>query len=161
MATSNLPPCGIFRTTLPLEGRETQVPSGRLVYFHNHSEQNKPIVLLPQANTDNRWTFQDRGYLVENNTWVNTMVPLPPQGFYLVKREISVAGGGSVSQGLLVQLGYNTNGEAILFPGTLEPGNRIQFPDRGVKLSDLQIDLLEPAAFRLVGPQNQQGGDLH
>ena len=63
--------------------------------------------------------------------------------------------------GMLVQLGYNNAGAAILFPGTYEIGNRIQFPDRGLLISDLQTTLLDETSFKLVGPAATGSGDLH
>ena len=159
---TNLTPCGIYRTTLPLEGKEEAVPAGRMVYFHNHSDQeNKSMVLLPKEVKDNTWSFQDRGYLVESKSWPSTLVLLPKQGFYVVREEITTASGGRMGAGMLVQLGYNNAGAAILFPGTYEPGNRIQFPDRGLLISDLQMTLLDATSFKLVGPQANGSGDLH
>lgn len=162
MATSStLPPCGLYRTTLPLAGKEESVPAGRMVYFHNHSDQEKPMVLLPKEVKDNTWTFQDRGYLVEAESWCNTLVKLPRQGFYVVREEITTASGGRMGAGMLVQLGYNASGAAILFPGTYEPGNRIQFPDRGMMISDLQTTLLDETTFKLIGPPAGGQGELH
>jgi hypothetical protein len=40
----------------------------------------------------------------------------------------------------------------MLFPAQLMPGNRIQMTERGVLLSDLQLDSLAPTSFRLMAP---------
>lgn len=158
MADETLP-CGIYRTTLPLPGREEQVPAGRLIYFHNHSDDGAPLVLLPQANTDNRWTFHDRGYLVRDADWVSTLESLPGEGFYILRGHFHPPGGQVVHERTLLQLGYNMAGDPILFIPVLE-ANAIRFPTTGYRFETLDIlKDLDPAPFVLPRPANASPDD--
>ena len=85
------PACGIYRTSSPLVGHEEQVPAEVLVYFHNHSDAGPALVLLPESNENNLWTFHDRGFLVrgeEAAAFIGGLVALPAQGFYVVKEHV-------------------------------------------------------------------------
>ena len=144
-----LPPCGIYRTTIALPGREEDVPAGRLVYFHNHSEQGPPIVLLPRSNTWNRWTFNERGLLVEGEAaalFIATLTSLPEEGLYIVQRPIG-SGESVLRPRTLVQVGYNPSGHVILF--SAEPrDNGLSFPERGKRFEGLKVfDSLARASF--------------
>lgn len=158
-------PCGLYRTTLPLTGREEQVPPRRLVYFHNHSEEGPPLILLPRENTNNRWAFHDRGYLVKDADWPTTLVALPPQGLYVLKGHFHPPGGPVVHERTLLQLGYNAAGDPILFVPTFQD-NAIRFPSTGYRFESLDIlKDLTPADFVLpqppTAPADDPGGLLH
>ena len=151
---TSLPPCGIYRTGAALNGKEEQVPAGRLVMFHNHSEQGPPLVLLPQSNTANKWTFHTHGFLVEDDEFVERMIPLMPEGYYILKEHIHVTEQEIIPDRTLVQLGYNGKGEGILFPGRFE-GNNIAFPEKGYGFkNDSIFDNLEQAGFRVPKAQS-------
>lgn len=152
MTDDALPANGLYRTTLPLPGREQQVPAGRLVYFHAQSDEGKPAVVLPREVVDNRWQFGNQGFLVQDAAWPQSLVELPRQGFYVVRRELRIGQGVKLPEGVLVQLGYTAQGEAVVFPGVLESGNRIAFQTAGAKVSDLQLDSLEVIDFKLLAP---------
>ncbi len=144
-----LPPCGIYKTTFALPNREEEVPAGRLIYFHNHSEQGPPLVLLPKENTHNVWTFQERGYLVEGEgapAFITTLASLPAEGLYLVQRAIDTNDGGIPAR-TLVQVGYNPSGHAIVFPARAQ-ANGFAFPDRGTRFEGFKVfDKLARASF--------------
>lgn len=144
-----LPPCGIYRTTIALPGREEDVPAGRLVYFHNHSEQGSPIILMPRSNTWNRWTFNDRGFLVDGDAaalFIATLVSLPEEGLYVVQRPIG-SGESALHPRTLVQVGYNPSGHIILFAAEARE-NGLTFPDRGKRFEGLKVfDNLARAPF--------------
>jgi hypothetical protein len=149
---SELPPCGLYRAGIALSGHETQVPAGLLIYFHNHSEQGPPLVLLPQSNSNNRWTFTDKGYLVEDPAFVAALVARRPQGFYVVGRHIHIGREEIIPERTLVQLGYNRDADPIVFVGRFE-GNSIVFPERGYRFTDDRLfEHLEPAGFAVPGP---------
>lgn len=149
------PPCGLYRTTVAMPGKEEQVPAGRLVYFHNHSEQGPPIVLMPSKNTNNKWTFHTRGYLVESPAFVDTLAPLPREGFYVLRANLSV-GEGFLTERSLVQLGYNPKGEPILFLGERKENN-ISFPKRGAGFkSDSIFKELDPVNFIIRGEKPKE-----
>lgn len=156
MASDALP-CGLYRTTLPLTDREEQVSARRLVYFHNHSEEGPPLLLLPRENTANRWAFHDRGYLVRDADWLVTLVPLPAEGLYVLQGHFHPPGGPVVQEKTLLQLGYNVAGDPILFVPTFE-GNVIRFPASGYRFETLDILRdLTPAAFIVPRPAPTAG----
>ena len=152
MSESETPGNGLYRTTLPLPGKEQQVPAGRLVYFHAKSDQGQPAVVLPHQVVDNRWQFGNQGFLVQDPEWPSTLIELPRQGFYTVTRELRIGQGVKLPEGVLVQLGFTAQGEAVIFPGVLEAGNRIAFQQAGAKISDLQLDALQVIDFKLLAP---------
>jgi len=158
-----LPPCGIYKTTLALPGREEEVPAQRLVYFHNHSEQGPPMVLLPKSNSHNRWTFHDRGYLIEGDAaplFITTMVSLPEEGLYVVQRTIQTGDGGIPAR-TLVQVGYNPSGHAILFPAQARD-NGLTFPDRGTRFEALKVfDKLARAPFEAPLVEGESDDEEH
>ena len=146
---SAVPRCGIYRTGIALGGKEEQVPEGRLVMFHNHSEQGPPLVLLPESVTANKWSFHTGGFLVEDEEFIEKMISLPAEGLYILKDHIHVTKQDIIPDRTLVQLGYNGKGEGILFPGHFEE-NSITFPEKGYRFnSDKIFDNLEQAGFRV------------
>jgi hypothetical protein len=157
MSATQFPPPGLYRTTVPLPGKEQAVPGGRLVFFQDRTDHGRPAVLLPKEVVDNRWVFHTQGYLVDSDEWPATLVALPRQGFYSLRKEIAVGGGQKLPEGLLVQLGFTPEGVAVIFPGYLEPGNAIRFPKQGAKLSDLYFDELQVHEFRLIAREPMPG----
>ena len=149
--TEGLPKCGLYRTGLALAGQEEQVGAGRLVYFHNHSEQGPPLVLLPRANTNNKWDFGSRGVLVNDSEFIEQLVPLMAEGYYTLSEHLHVSKEEVLPTKTLVQLGYNPKGEPIVFVGRFEH-NSIHFPEKGFRFGDRVFDHLEPAGFRSPRP---------
>jgi hypothetical protein len=158
MATNTvLPNCGIYRTSEGLPGNESAIPAGRLVFFHNHSEKGPPLILLPESNAENKWTFQTKGFLVNKLDYASTLRPLMAEGVYILRSEFK-DGDRVFPARSLVQLGYNQSGEAILFRGRWE-NNSILFPDKGLKAKgDSIFRELDPAGFVVarVTPQPSQ-----
>jgi hypothetical protein len=156
MTTERKP--GLYRTLLPLPGNEANVPGQRLVLFNPTSEANVPVVAMPSGVEDNRWNFSPRGYPVRDPAWVDTLVELPLQGFYVLTGELVLSPQITLPKGVLVQLGFTQQGEGVVFPAYLEKGNRIQFDRNGAKVSDLQFALFGPTEFRLLarpgGPES-------
>jgi len=153
---SDAPRTGLFRTTLPLPSNEKAVPAARLIWLQTENDHGKPVVVLPSGVTDNRWTFGNRGFLVNDPTWLASLVALPPQGFYQLDGDVRLQGGVTLPGGLLVQLGFTRTGESVVFPGHLFPGNQIRFASRGAKLGDLQLEKLTPQRFKLLAPPNAE-----
>lgn len=140
-----LPSCGLYRTTKPLAGHEEQFPAGLLVYFHNHSDSGLPQVLSPDHNVHNRWHFHGPGVEFRGLSWADSLVKVPLEGFYLLKRELSFDG-GTWPKGALVQLGYTRNGDPILFIGQVRTKldeNDLWFSDRGVGIPREQMSILD------------------
>jgi hypothetical protein len=136
------------------------VPAGKLVYFHSHSQEGWPIVLLPRANQHNRWSFHERGYLVQDGGWVETMEALKPEGFYRLREHVHLGSEQVVGKDALVQLGYDREAAPIMFfPRRHETDNALVFPERGTKLSPEIYKLLEPLDVR--GPHVPGVRHLH
>lgn len=149
--SKDLPPCGLYRTTAPHPAKPEQVAAGRLVHFHNHSSSGKPMVLLPQKNEHNVWAFQDKGFLIDDPAWVGTLEALPEEGLYTVANPLQL-GERAVAAGQLVQLGYNGNGDAILFfPSKAASANALMFPEKGIRVERGVLTHLRRVV--LAGPQ--------
>lgn len=145
---SELPECGLYRTTKPLPGKEQWVRKGILVFFHNHSQQGPPLILLPAANEGNRWQFHDQGYLVRQEEYLETLVPLKAEGFYILNEPIHLSSDEFIPERTLLQLGYNRGGEPIIFLGQFT-NNSITFPESGLKCTLEIFELLDEVGFRV------------
>ncbi len=154
-------PCGVYRTGRALRAGEMEIPAGSLVYFHNHSVQGPPIVLLPDANTNNRWSYTSGGWLVEDPAFIEAMVSLKGEGFYALNRRLQVGKDEFVAERSLVQLGYNRSADTILFVAKPE-GNGFNFPDRGLRFDapDVQ-EILEPVNFTIPAAAGAEQRTLH
>jgi len=156
MATpkSILPPCGLCVTTKPLPEHENEISAGILVYFHNHSDSGLPVVIAPEHNIHNRWHFHGEGIAFRGLTWADSLVRLPSEGFYVLRKALAFDG-GEWAKGAIVQLGYTRTGDPILFiaqqRATLEE-NDLYFSDRGVSLKRDQLGLLDPAPIFVEPP---------
>jgi len=136
---SELPPCGLYKTGVSLPGHEEDVPAGRLIYFHNHSEKGPPLVLNPQSNTHNRWLFQGQGWLVEDPGFIGALEPLLSEGLYTVSgQHLHISRDEIVPERSLVQLGYNRSADTILFVGKFEE-NTISFPSTGYRFTSADV----------------------
>jgi len=145
---SNLPPCGLYRTTQPLPDKEEWVREHLLVYFHNHSQQGPPLLLLPAQNSSNRWSFHDKGYLIKDLDYVDTLEPLMDEGLYVITEPIYLSRDEFIPEKTLVQLGYNRGADPILFLAKYAE-NQISFPNSGLKCTDEIFELLNEVNFRL------------
>jgi len=158
---SMLPDCGLYRTTKPLAGQEEKFPAGLLVYFHNHSDSGLPQVLAPDHNVHNRWHFHGPGVEFRGLSWADSLVKVPVEGFYLLRREMTFDG-GSWPKGALVQLGYTRNADAILFIAQVRlklDENDLWFSDRGVGVPREQLSILE--AVTVFQEPNAEGTGDH
>jgi hypothetical protein len=116
-----------------------------LVYFHNHSDSGLPVVIAPDHNVMNQWHFHGSGHPFRGLSWADSLVKVPEQGYYTLRKQLDFDG-GSWPKGALVQLGYTKNGEAILFIAQVRASreqNDLWFSERGVPLSRERLSLLE------------------
>ena len=142
---SILPPCGLYRTTKALPDNEAAIPAGTLVYFHNHSDSGLPVVTAPDHNILNRWHFHGAGIPFRGLSWADSLVKLPSEGFYMLRKGLDFEG-GSWPKGTLVQLGYTRTGDPILFIAQIRASldeNDLWFSDKGVGISREKLALLE------------------
>jgi hypothetical protein len=135
-----LPACGLYRTTTPIAG----IPGERLVYFHNHGDPG-PGLYLPEEWSHNRAQFSRRGRTLQDLALAHSLEPLPPEGLYRVVQSFTCCAKQcrSYEPEMLVQLGYNATGQAILFVPTLTEAG-LTFPERGHVLdTDRLVHLTE------------------
>jgi hypothetical protein len=143
---SILPNCGLYRTTRPLPEHETEIAAGALIYFHNHSDSGLPVAIAPDHNVMNRWHFHSAGVPFRGLSWADTLVKLPNEGFYMLRKGLDFEG-GSWPKGTLVQLGYTKGADPILFIAQQRASldeNDLYFSDRGVGITREQLAVLEP-----------------
>ena len=158
MSTADHPPCGLYRTTRPLES----VPAGRLVYFHNHGNPGAGIY-LPQSWSGNRARWHANGFTVPDSAWSRTLQPLAPEGLYRVTERFFCCEKKcrAFEPDQLVQLGYNGEGDALLFVPEWTNGG-LGIPERGNKI-DLEavkkLTLLRVAEGQ--APVAPAGGLVH
>lgn len=146
--STKLPECGLYRTTRPLPGKEEWVRENILVYFHNHSQQGPPLILLPATNANNRWTFHDKGYLIREGGFAETLQPVKPEGFYVLTEPIYLSRDEFIPEDTLVQLGYNRSADPILFLAKFS-SDTINFPNSGLKCTTEIFEMLKDANFRV------------
>lgn len=154
---SQLPPCGLYVTRAPIGS----IPEGRLVYFHDHGNPG-PGVYLPTRWVANEARFEQSGVLLPSPEDAAHLEPLAAQGWYRVAEPFECCDKKcrSFDAELLVQLGYDGAGNAILFIPELVDGT-LGVPDRGsridrsriAKLAKLRVTVGTPARDRtLHGP---------
>jgi hypothetical protein len=141
MAEDDLPPCGVYRTSLALDD---DVPAGRLVYFHNHGDPG-PGVYLPTRWTANRAHWAEEGHTIPGPDWALTLVALPAEGLYRVVEPFTCCDEGcrTFEPDLLVQLGYDGDAHALLFvPEWTTVG--LAIPELGFPIDDDRLGRLAP-----------------
>lgn len=151
-----LPPCGIYLTTAPIGG----IPEGRLVYFHNHGDPG-PGVYLPASWRGNRARFEARGHLLPDLDHARFLEPLPAEGFYRVDSPFHCCDKRCrlFEADMLVQLGYNGSGSAILFVPEWVDG-QLAIPDRGTPIERERIERLTPLRVPISDtPVHEDGAD--
>jgi len=152
--------CGLYRTTSELAEHPGSIGPNMLVYYHNHSDQGPPIVLLPEQNTNNKWRFHRNGYSVTDPNYIASLQPLKPEGMYRFRDHFHPDEQRIVASNALVQLGYNTSAEPIVFfPTYRADDNALVFPSSGMRVPPKIYALLEQLDTR--GPRQQQQRQLH
>ena len=149
---ADLPPCGIYRTTHPLEGH---VPTGHLVFFHNHGDPG-PGVYLPTAWSLNRAQWDDTGHTIPSPEWAASLAPLSAEGLYRVRESFTCCAKRcrSYEPDLLVQLGYTAEGVPLLFvPEWSDAG--LAIPELGVQIDEDRLRCLAP--LRVVEAEGHDG----
>lgn len=149
---SQLPDCGLYRTRVPLEG----IPAGRLVYFHNHGDPGAGVY-LPSGWSLNRAQWHKGGTTIPDAAWALTLEPLAPEGFYRVREPFTCCEKRcrTYEAELLVQLGYNGEGQAILFvPEWTSAG--LAIPSTGNFIAQEQAKALVPLKVQSA-PEPERG----
>ncbi len=147
---SKMPEPGLYRTTKPYPGNEEGIPAGVLVYVGMKPNEDIPFVVRPGSNRRNRWFWGEPTNPFRSLTWGDSLVALPPQGFYILPEDMKLEGGGLWVKGAIVQLGYNGEGKGILFVAEdheESADNALYFSDRGMVVSDDMMKRLKWAAI--------------
>jgi hypothetical protein len=140
-----LPDAGLYRTTEPYPGHEDTFPAAVLVYVGQSTNGSGSFVVRPGANRRNRWFWGEPTTVLRSPSWAKTLRKLPPEGFYTLPEPVELDGGGRWLKNAIVQLGYNEQGQGIMFVAEWrESGNDniLQFSDRGLPVSDSLLDRL-------------------
>ena len=140
-----LPDPGLYRTTKPYPGHEETIPAGVLVFVGVPDNGGLPFVVRPGANRRNRWFWGEPTIPFRAVSWGDSLMKLPPEGFYTLPEEIAFEGGGKWLKNAIVQLGYNGEGKGIIFVGEQhddEERNILVFSDKGRMVDDKLLNRL-------------------
>lgn len=140
-----LPDPGLYRTTQPLPGHEEAFPANVLVYVGQPQNGGVKFVVRPGQNRNNRWFWGDPTTPLRSPSWAKTLKPLPPEGFYTLPQTLELEGGGRWLKNAIVQLGYNENGQGIVFVAEQredDTNNALFFSDRGIVVDDALLERL-------------------
>jgi hypothetical protein len=141
----DLPDPGLYRTTQPYPGHEDTFPAGVLVYLGQPQNGGVKFVVRPGQNRNNRWFWGEPTTPLRSSTWAKTLKSLPPEGFYTLPEAVEFDGGGRWLKNALVQLGYNEQGQGIIFVAEqreAEETNALYFSDRGMMVDDTMLERL-------------------
>ncbi|MCY1081599.1 hypothetical protein [Archangium lansingense] len=136
---ASLPPCGLYRTRRALG---TDIPEGRLVYFHNHGQPG-PGLYLPSGWAANRARWHSHGTPLPDATWAEHLEPLPPEGLYRVLAPFPCCARRcrTFESDQLVQLGYTGDAQPLLFlPEWTEQG--LSVPTTGTRVEREHLERL-------------------
>jgi hypothetical protein len=149
---SQLPPCGLYRTTAKIG----EIEAGRLVYFHNHGDPG-PGLYLPAGWSHNTARWAPRGMTAPLGFDGRALMPLPREGFYRVRSSFYCCAKQcrKFEPAAMVQLGYNGAGRALVFVPELSAGT-ITVPERGSLVDDDVLGNL--VALQL--PERKERDDL-
>ena len=153
----HLPPCGLYRTTAAIGS----IPSGRLVFFHNHGNPG-PGLYRPAGWKANRVQLEEQGMtLDEPQEQMRHLEPLPPEGFYRVSEAFHCCEKRCrlFEIETLAVLGYNGNGQAILFTPELVDGV-LAVPETGTAIDHEQLSRLKLLKVPVAG-QREPGHAMH
>jgi hypothetical protein len=142
-----LPPCGLYRTRATIGA----IPAGKLVFFHNHGDPG-PGLYLPSGWRRNRVELQDRGQTLEDPDLLRHLEPLPPEGLYRVLEPFFCCAQKcrEYQPETLVELGYNGEGQAILFLPEMVDG-MLAIPTNGTAIDHISLSRLKQLKVAVSG----------
>jgi hypothetical protein len=143
---------GLYRTSVALPGHEDSVRAGQLVLVRTDGEFAPASVLTPASNQHNRWRFDLPGTkLAAGSKWLDSLRALPHEGFYRLTREFRFGTDGKWIVDAIVQLGYTSDAEPILFIAQRRDSlaeNDLWFSEQGTKVTLDELDgLIAPLAW--------------
>jgi hypothetical protein len=152
-----LPPCGLYRTRGPVGN----IAAGRLVYFHNHGDPG-PGLYLPTGWKRNRVEVSSRGTTLTDTSLVRYLEPLPPEGLYRVTESFYCCERKCTQfePETLVELGYNGEGQAIVFVPELVDGELL-IPNSGTAIDHSRLANMKQLKVALVVKGDKAHNQLH
>ncbi len=153
---------GIFKTTKFLPGHEADVRPDSLILIRTDAEFAPASVLLPIRNEYNQWRFGMPGIHIPpaSLNWRETLIKIPHEGFYRMRKEFTFGDQGRYVPNTLVQLGYTKDADPILFIAQRrnpQTANNLFFSEKGVKISlEQAAELLEPLVWFQEPPKEQE-----
>jgi hypothetical protein len=148
-------PAGLYRTTQAHPFDPTRVPENSLVYVGD-AQNGGQFVVRPGRNVHNRWYWGEPVTPLSDPLWERTLKRLPAEGFYTIPEDIRVGESGVWRKNAVVQLGYNPQGQGILFVAERHEGlevNALFFSERGIIIDDAMLAKLVWAPILPVSPQ--------
>jgi hypothetical protein len=148
-------PAGLYRTTQAHPFDPTRVPENSLVYVGD-AQNGGQFVVRPGRNVHNRWYWGEPVTPLSDPLWERTLKRLPAEGFYTIPEDIRVGESGVWRKNAVVQLGYNPQGQGILFVAERHEGlevNALFFSERGIIIDDAMLAKLVWAPILPVTPQ--------
>ena len=148
-----LPPCGLYRTLVAIG----TISAKRLVYFHNHGDPG-PGLYLPSGWSRNRVQIQKQGMTLSDPELLRHLEPLPPEGLYRVTEAFHCCDQRCrlFEPETLVELGYNAEGQAIVFLPELVEG-MFAIPETGTAIDHAHLANLK----QLKVAQGQRADAVH
>jgi hypothetical protein len=137
-----LPDPGLYRTTQAYPGHESEFPAGVLVYVGQHNNGGQKFVVRPGQNRNNRWFWGEPTTPLRSPSWGKTLKALPSEGYYSLPDTMEFEGGGRWLKNAIVQLGYNEQGQGIIFVAEQRDAvteNALYFSDRGMLVDDAML----------------------
>ena len=152
-----LPPCGLYRTRGPVGN----IATGRLVYFHNHGDPG-PGLYLPTGWKKNRVEVSSRGTTLTDTSLVRYLEPLPPEGLYRVTESFFCCERKCTQfePEALLELGYNGEGQAIVFVPELIDGE-LSIPTSGTAIDHSRLASMKQLKVALVTKGDKPHNQLH
>lgn len=155
----NVPQPGLYRTTKPYPGHEEQIPENALVFVGANRDTGLPFVVRPGQNRLNRWYWGEPTIALRAASWGQTLIPLPPEGFYTLPDDLVTGESGRWLKNAIVQLGYTPNGQGVIFVAERHDGetrNALLFGDSGMLVDDgLLQRLIWAPILPVTSPANQ------
>ena len=144
-AMSNAPPPGLYRTTQAHPFAPDSIPANVLVYLGQSQNGGGRFVVRPGRNEKNRWYWGEPTTPTRDPLWELTLRRLPAEGFYTLDADLRVGETGLWRKNAIVQLGYNPQGQGILFVAERREqveDNALFFNERGVLIDDAVLNTL-------------------
>lgn len=143
-----------------MPGHETEFPANALVYVGQSQNGGGKFVVRPAENRRNRWFWREPITPLRSPTWAKTLKALPSEGFYTLPETLEFEGGGRWVKNAIVELGYNEQGQGIVFVGEWRDEgteNALFFSNRGMLIKDELLTRLQWAPILPVKGEAEGG----